>query len=931
MNWTLLLAAGCAPQDAEITGSFHTWHAASSSATVDEGKLPLGQADYFDCTTDDPEEREEGAVCPWLDEEVVNPNNEEATSPEYFTFLYGDDYYLKEGNLEAWRSEALITNEGDFQLTFHHDLGKGQDYRVAFVLDPEFQPTQCVSENSTCYALNGEPADDDGDGWVDELDPDCLVGSWEVGFNDDYGCNDGYDNDGDGAIDADDEDCAHPWATENSSCSDGEDNDGDGLQDANDFDCDAFGDENGETNDLYACSNGLDDDGDGLVDTDDDGCAPNNNQDNLEDLWTDEDRCRDDVDNDGDGWVDSDDPDCDLFDTEAGWTTYACNDGIDNDGDTFVDADDADCWSADGDTALSTRMTEASGDGTCDNVDDDDNAIDDDGDGWANHQDPDCILFGSEDGGTNGTWACNDGIDNETDGDTGVEGDGADADDTHCKDAMQGTEESGSSNNCEADGDEDGDGWENADDVDCLLSNKEKGYLGFACNDGLDNDLDGAIDADDVDCVSPWKNSEDELDAGTDCTNGTDDDGDGWIDAEDGGCLLGEFEAEAATTCSNGTDDEVTVDGLADSADPDCVWALDEVEEADDLCDDGYDNDGDGWADNFDPDCANDGYEIGFSESACNDGLDNDLDGAIDADDDGCTGGGDILETEDNQCGDNLDNDSDGWIDLDDPDCSILGEGVEANQVFGLAACNDGTDNDGDGVTDAVDGDCDRALDNDEGTPDPGEPVAMDLDNGNVLEKWSEDEDGYTIYYLNAGAYQTNPVDEDENWYLPQEWYSGYAHSKFAAEEFDIIANDFFYLSQSAQDPNDAWYDENVQAVADAAFGWQTELHTYNGMDWDGYEMKVEANEWRSVDLVEAGLDNWAEVHHNYVRIKDGSDVTVGGSVEGDFQLYMSGYEAGSLMVVRGAFAVDEIREEKWAYEPLEDELREQNNTPVCE
>ncbi|MCP4806822.1 MAG: hypothetical protein GY913_02305 [Proteobacteria bacterium] len=915
MNWILLLSAGCAPQDATIAGSFHTWLAASSSATVDEGDLNLKNADHFDCTTDVPEDRVEGALCPWIDDEVVNPNNEEATSPEYFTFLYGDDYFLKEGSLDAWRSEAIITYEGDFQLTFHHDLGNGQDYRVAMVFDPEFQPTECISEGATCYALDGEPTDDDGDGWVDGLDPDCMTGAFEVGYNLQYACNDGYDNDGDGNTDADDADCTSPWATENGSCSDSEDNDGDGMQDANDFDCVEHGDEDGATNDLYECSNGLDDDGDGDIDQDDSACG--DNQDNDEGGYTDDDRCGDDIDNDEDGWVDGDDPDCDFFDTEAGWTPYACNDGVDNDGDTFVDADDADCW-------MPTRMTEEADDGTC--VDGDDN----DGDGWIDEEDPDCILGTAEDDTYFGTWACNDGLDNEDDG----AGDGdMDAEDSHCKSAMQGTEESGTSNNCEAAGDEDGDGWENELDPDCLLSNKEKGYLGFACNDGVDNDGDTFVDADDVDCLSPWRASEEEIDAGTDCTNGTDDDGDGWVDADDGGCLLGDFEADVTTVCSDGADNEDTVDGLIDADDTDCVWSLDEIEEADDLCADGYDNDGDGWTDAFDPDCATDGYEVGFSTAACNDGLDNDLDGNIDVDDDGCSSGGDILETVDNQCGDNLDNDEDGWLDLDDPDCAILGDGVEANQIFGLTECNDGTDNDGDGATDAVDSDCDSAVDTAEAKPEAGDPIAVELDQANVLDKWSEDEDGATIYYLNAGANQQNPVkpDDPEYWYLPQEWFSGYAHSKFAAEEFDIFAPDFEYLWQDSQDPDADAYEAAVQEVRDAAFGWQAEPHVFNGSDWDGYEIKVEGNEWRVVDQVEAGLDNWAEVHHNFVRINDGSNLEVGGKATGDFQLFMSGYEAGSYMIVRGTFEVPEIQEEKWGYDSLEDDLREQNNTPVCE
>lgn len=48
--------------------------------------------------------------------------------------------------------------------------------------------------------------DNDGDGWIDELDPDCAAGTEELGLGL-AGCNDGLDNDGDGLIDANDPEC----------------------------------------------------------------------------------------------------------------------------------------------------------------------------------------------------------------------------------------------------------------------------------------------------------------------------------------------------------------------------------------------------------------------------------------------------------------------------------------------------------------------------------------------------------------------------------------------------------------------------------------------------------------------------------------------------------------------------------------------------
>jgi len=76
-------------------------------------------------------------------------------------------------------------------------------------------------------------------------------------------CSDGQDDDGDGLIDCADPDCASSWwcsveTQREVDCSDAVDNDGDGLADCEDADC-------GSLNSCREsdCSNGLDDDGDG--------------------------------------------------------------------------------------------------------------------------------------------------------------------------------------------------------------------------------------------------------------------------------------------------------------------------------------------------------------------------------------------------------------------------------------------------------------------------------------------------------------------------------------------------------------------------------------------------------------------------------------------------------------------------------------------
>ena len=942
MNWVLLLAA-CTPNDAEVTGSYHAWLADGSSATIDLGKLPLNDATLIDCrweVGDEASEAEEGSVCNTNDPDnkVVNPNDPDGevtdiSSGSPFSWLENDAFWLKQDKLDPWRSEAVMTSEGDFQLTFHHQLpGRGGDFRVAFVIDPVFEPEVCIQSGWTCYSPDTDPVDDDGDGWLDHIDPDCFEGAWEVGFKEHLPCNDGIDNDGDGAIDGDDSECEHPWvAAEETSCIDGDDNDGDSWTDDYDPDCIINGFEDGSLNGTWACNDDIDNDGDGDTDNADGGCA--SPFDGDEGGATSGDTCSDSVDNDGDGWTDTLDSDCDQYEVESGFNPgLACNDGIDNDGDTLIDSDDPGCFTSGMhvDPLRPSELDIVEG-GSCDDVDGDDAPVDNDGDGWANLDDPDCWFGNEEDGSFNGLTECNDGVENDDD-DTGAEPDGIDSEDPDCSSAFVNNEATGPVNNSCIDGDvndEDGDGWANEDDPDCWVGKTEDGITGHVCNDGIDNDEDGFVDADDAGCIAADRWTEEDLAVDSDCEDGTDNDGDGWTDADDGGCLTGEYEADDfdANECTDGVDND---DADIDGADADCLSPFDTSEAADDACDDGFDNDLDGWVDASDPDCTS-GYEIGWTSTQCNNGLDDDGDGDIDGDDDGCSSAFDATETAVDECADGEDNDGDSWIDGRDPDCALFDDGIEGG---GLAPgeCSDGTDNDGDGNVDGNDEDCIDAFDNLEAAGDPGSPMLVEIDDAPVLDMQSEDEDG-TIYYLNAGAFQLNPSDSQDFWYLPDEWRSGYAHSKFAEEEFTLSANDFFYLGTAYDDPDPAVYEAAAQEIVDMALLWDAEPETYMFLDpsLSAVEFKVEDNAWRHVDNSEAGLDNWAEVHSSWVRIDEGATFEPGGHVSGEFQIYLVGVEADSKLLVKGNFDTTKIREDRWTYGILEDELRERNNTPVCE
>ncbi|MFZ5477077.1 MAG: hypothetical protein ACOZNI_09910 [Myxococcota bacterium] len=96
-----------------------------------------------------------------------------AIEPAWFTWLDDQAYYTLDGAFEpggetyAWRTEAVISAEGDLQLTFHIDYPRLGDLRAGWVIDPDFQPTACI---------------DDGEGGADlvNVDGDWLEG-WSSG------------------------------------------------------------------------------------------------------------------------------------------------------------------------------------------------------------------------------------------------------------------------------------------------------------------------------------------------------------------------------------------------------------------------------------------------------------------------------------------------------------------------------------------------------------------------------------------------------------------------------------------------------------------------------------------------------------------------------------------------------------------------------
>jgi len=264
---------------------------------------------------------------------------------------------------------------------------------------------------------------------------------------------------------------------------------------------------------------------------------------------------------------------------------------------------------------------------TCDDL------ADNDGDGLADCEDPECAIGAY----CTRETACKDGIDNDGDGKV-------DCKDESCAQTIGACG-----------------GFEDCTDG---LDNNENGAIDCAdaycahsapcrdpeiCGDGADNDRDSLIDCDDHDCWALPTCQAPEV-----CDDATDNDRDGLVDCADSDC---QGRSTCVEVCDDGADNDR--DGYTDCGDPDCRGDVACLEK----CDDGIDNDLDSLTDCHDRDCSGVGGCPEFE--ACGDGRDNDEDGLTDCADPECRWQNPCVEV----CDDSIDNDGDGFVDGLDRDC----------------------------------------------------------------------------------------------------------------------------------------------------------------------------------------------------------------------------------------------------------------------
>jgi len=159
--------AGCNPQSADIeSGSFTALLSVNTSQVFVDDQIRIEDFEnswVIDCrglAADDPN-RQEGALDVCADGSNGGYTGlfvEGVGGVLHETWINRDAFVGVHETLDPWRGEAIMTSEGDLQITFHHRL-PGSDFRFAFVVNPEFQPRECTQDadgNLSMQPIDGD-------------------------------------------------------------------------------------------------------------------------------------------------------------------------------------------------------------------------------------------------------------------------------------------------------------------------------------------------------------------------------------------------------------------------------------------------------------------------------------------------------------------------------------------------------------------------------------------------------------------------------------------------------------------------------------------------------------------------------------------------------------------------------------------------------
>lgn len=245
-GWTDEDDASCPDGDGSSEGGLE-YSTDCNDGIDDDGDFLVDAADPGCESGKDLEETGDGDTCNdgidnnedgWIDLDDITCLPGIDTDEDGIIDLDGEVSYSA-GEADDFPCSDKVFFAGDFVSKDGDDadlLANAEDPGCQFGADPseeDDEPLGCEDR-----------MDDDGDGWVDDLDPGCFLhANGEDGASPTAGtCNDGDDNDNDGWIDVLDPDCGSGEEDEvlpvgPLQCNDGIDNDGDSLEDAADPEC----------------------------------------------------------------------------------------------------------------------------------------------------------------------------------------------------------------------------------------------------------------------------------------------------------------------------------------------------------------------------------------------------------------------------------------------------------------------------------------------------------------------------------------------------------------------------------------------------------------------------------------------------------------------------------------------------------------------
>ncbi|MFT7520650.1 MAG: hypothetical protein ACI9MC_002800 [Kiritimatiellia bacterium] len=234
--------------------------------------------------------------------------------------------------------------------------------------------------------------------------------------------------------------------------------------------------------------------------------------------------------------------------------------------------------------------------------------------------------------------------------------------------------------------------------------------------------------------------------------------------------------------------------------------------------------------------------------------------------------------------------------------------------------------------------------------------------NGALSNYTGNGTDG-SLYFLNSGSYQFDPIDSKTTWTLSPQMEAGYARGRFSDEEFFVqrprYAAPSAYIENFGDngppevlmywvslDPEEYGGDNFENLVRDAtpfknmmggveadAIETQQEVAAIfpSGITPDNYTPIVPSNAWRKPDGWVSGLDGFGELNYSWIRLdQKPEDVGVGNPVSGEFSMWMYGSASQSHIFIQGEFDAPKVKKDRWVTPNVHEDKLIENNTTLC-